>query len=390
MIANFEQKKTDLRASMAAALKTEDTEAFSQAFADMMQVCADETRAAYENELNELRQSFDTSVLSARGVRQLTSAEKSFYQAFGESVKSERPMQAVSGGPLVLPQTILEAVFDELSEEHELLRAVNFHATAANVKMIIDASGNEAAVWGDLCDEIVKELEAGFDKVETGLLKLSAFIPVCKQLLELGPEWIDRYVRTILTEAYANGLEAGIVDGTGKKQPIGMNRQVGKTAVVADGVYPKKQAQAVTDLSIETVGDLIADLAVNENGRNRKVKDLILVCSPSDYFSKVLPATSILAPDGTYRTTLPFNIKVIQSAACDDGEAIFGLGYRYFAAVGSNGRVDYSDHVHFLEDERVYIVKGFANGMPLDNNAFKLLDISGLKPAVYRVKQVTA
>lgn len=39
----------------------------------------------------------------------------------------------------------------------------------------------------------------------------------------------------------------------------------------------------------------------------------------------------------------------------------------------------------FLEDERVYIIKTYGNGFPLDNNAFVVLDISGLKPATYKV-----
>ena len=37
----------------------------------------------------------------------------------------------------------------------------------------------------------------------------------------------------------------------------------------------------------------------------------------------------------------------------------------------------------------MYLIKGYANGMPLDNNAFLLLDISGLKPATWKVTQVT-
>ena len=39
-----------------------------------------------------------------------------------------------------------------------------------------------------------------------------------------------------------------------------------------------------------------------------------------------------------------------------------------------------------MEDERVYLIKTYANGMPLDNNAFLLLNISGLRPAVWKVE----
>ena len=59
---------------------------------------------------------------------------------------------------------------------------------------------------------------------------------------------MDRYVREILTEAIYNGLESGIVAGTGKDQPIGMMKKVGDDVEVSGGVYPDKEAIAVTSL----------------------------------------------------------------------------------------------------------------------------------------------
>lgn len=101
-----------------------------------------------------------------------------------------------------------------------------------------------------------------------------------------------------------------------------------------------------------------------------------------------MPATTLLAPDGTYRNdVMPYPMTIIQSPALDPGEAVIGLSNLYFAAAGAakQGRIEYSDHARFLEDERVYIIKTYANGMPMDNNAFLRLDISGLRPATYHV-----
>lgn len=39
-------------------------------------------------------------------------------------------------------------------------------------------------------------------------------------MFELGPEWLDRYVRAFLTEVISTELENVIVKGTGKKQPM--------------------------------------------------------------------------------------------------------------------------------------------------------------------------
>ena len=115
--------------------------------------------------------------------------------------------------------------------------------------------------------------------------------------------------------------------------------------------------------------------------------------NPVDYFQRIMPATTLMGPDGSYRNdVLPYPMAVIQTPAVDQGKAIIGIGYKYFGAAGAvkDGRIEYSDHYHFIEDERVYLIKGYANGFPMDNNAFFVLDISSVQPAVWKVQQVTA
>lgn len=114
--------------------------------------------------------------------------------------------------------------------------------------------------------------------------------------------------------------------------------------------------------------------------------------NPQDYYQKVMPATTIQAPDGTYRSDVfPVPLRVIQSPAKPRGRASFGIGRLYwaFAGMSREGRIEYSDEYRFLEDERVYLIKTYGNGMPADNNAFLELDISDLNPAVYKVEQIT-
>ena len=70
-----------------------------------------------------------------------------------------------------------------------------------------------------------------------------------------------------------------------------------------------------------------------------------------------------------------------------ENRAIIGLPNRYFMGVGTakSGKIEYSDEYHFLEDERMYLVKLYGHGEPLDNNAFVYADISGLVPTVQEV-----
>ena len=385
--------REDLRQALQQAAVSGDTGAFSSALDEMMQRLCLDVQAEYEHRFDELQQELDSRILAQRGVHQLTAEERTYYQRLGEAMRATNPQQAVTGLDVALPKTVIDSVFDELQTAHPLLSRINFRATGGAVEIMVNTNGYEEAAWGDLCDDIVKELTAGIKKIPAMLLKLSAFLPVCKAMLDLGPEWLDSFVRQTLYEALSNGLEAGIVTGDGNKKPIGMNRQVGDNVVVTGGAYPEKAAIKVTDLSPATVGNLLSIMAADPNGKPRRVRDVIFLVNPQDYLQKVMPATTLMSPDGTYRNdVMPYPMDVIQTAALPRGKAIMGIAYRYLAMAGTSpeGRIEYSDHYRFLEDERVYLIKAYANGMPLDNNAFLVLDISGIQPATYKVTQVTA
>ncbi len=384
-----------LRAELQQAIKADDGEKFAEVFDRMLQNIGEDVkeqaRQEYEAKLEEMAQDADRKVLANRGVRQLTSKEKEYFQKLADAMRSKNPQQAINNLDVAMPETVVNSVFDELQTAHPLLSRITFTPTTYAVRFLVNTNGYQEATWGKLCDEIIKELTSGFKEINTGLYKISAFLPVCKAMLDLGPEWLDNYVRQVLYEALSNGMEAGIVKGDGNEKPIGMIRDVSEGVSVTGGAYPAKEQIALTALDPTTIGNLLSLLAMDENGKPRQVRDLILIVSPQDYFQKVMPATTLMAPDGTYRNdVLPYPITIIQSPAVDNGEAVLGMAYRYFAAVGSpaEGTVEYDDHYRFLEDERVYIIKAYANAFPMDNNSFLYLDISGLQPAVWKVQQV--
>ena len=385
------RSREELRAAIQQAVRDNDTEAFSTAFDEMQQRLALDIREEYTEQMNQMRQEFDANVLASRGVRQLTTEERNYYQKLGEAMRAKNPKQALENLDVAMPETVIDSVFEDLRTNHPLLSLIDFIPTNGAIELLMNTNGYQEAAWGELCDEIVKELTSGFKAVNTTLLKLSAFLPVCKAMLDLGPTWLDRYVRDILFEALANGLEAGIITGDGNGKPIGMIRNVGEGVSVVGGAYPKKDAISIDQLTPAKFGPLVAELAKNEKGVARPVNNLVMIVNPADYWSKVMPATTLQAPDGTYRNdVLPYPTTILQSPSVGVGEAVLGMPKRYFAPVGTakDGRIEFSDHAKFLEDKRIYIIKAYANGMPKDNNSFLLLDISALAPAVWQVQQV--
>ncbi len=400
MGVDLKQMQEEAMQNLSNAASENNSEEFGKAFQAWANILQEQVLQEAKLASEGIVQNMDQNVLIGRGVRQLTSEEDTFYQKTIEAMKSNNPKQALAELDVVMPYTVVDAVFEDLVEQHELLSVINFQNTTAITKMLLNTHGNQLATWDKLTTAIVTELTSGFKMIDMTLNKLSAFIPVAKDMLDLGPTWLDRYVRVILSEATAFGLESGIIKGDGKNKPIGMNRQVGDDVTVTGGVYPVKTKIKITDLSPLTYGKLLAPMTKlikgkDEQGKDkvvsRIVKEVILIVNPTDYLLKIMPATTIRGVDGLYRNNiLPFPTRIIQSVEMKEGEAIVGLPKRYWMGIGSekSGKIDYSDEYRFLEDERVYLTKLYGHGEPLDNNAFAVLDITELEPANVSVKVV--
>lgn len=230
-------KRTEILNRMNAAVAENDSEAFSKAY---LELCQDIEENVLE-QAKELVNQSDMNVLAQRGVRQLTSAEREYYEKVIDAMKSSDPKQALNNIETVFPETIIDSVFEELTTNHPLLSKLNATTVTGLTRMMLNTNGEQKAAWGKLSSKIIEELTSGFKEVDVTQDKLSAFLPVSKAMLDLGPAWLDNYVRQVLTEALANGLEYGIVNGTGKDMPIGMARQVGDGVNVVSGEYPEKR-----------------------------------------------------------------------------------------------------------------------------------------------------
>lgn len=371
----------ELKDNLAVAMKSEDENAIAMAFTPFAE-------AIQQNVIEEFKtyqQTADSNILTTRGVHQLTADENKFYQGIIGAMQSADPRQAFTTLPTAYPTTIIDNVIADIKATHPLLGAITFTNTTVLTKMIVNKQGTQLAVWGALNTAITAELSGAIGEIDLTLCKLSAFMPISKDMLAVGPTWIDAYVRGVLSEAIALATEEAIINGTGKDMPIGMNRSVADDVTVTAGVYPKKTALVVADLKPVTFGAIAAKLAVAPNGKTRPVNNILMVVNPVDYFTKVFPATTIRAVDGTYTyNVLPYPTTIIQSTAVAANSAIFGLADKYFMGIGAGtngGKIEFSDEFRFLDDQRVYLTKMYGNGKALDDNAFILADITTMTAA---------
>lgn len=350
----------------------------------------------HESVVEAVRQDFemangDTAILAQRGFRQLTAKEKAYYEKLIEAGKSKNPKQAmidlidVEG----MPETILEDVYKDLITEHPLLAKIKFQNVKYLTKWILNDHTVQTAAWGEINSEITKEISSAFKVVEITQCKLSAFAVIERDMLDLGPTFIDNYIRTFLKEALYCALEQGIISGNGLNMPIGLNRDIHKGVNFSTETgYPEKEAIAVTSFLPEEYGAVLAELATAESGRLRKFDEVTLVCNQVDYLKKVMPATTVLTATGTYsRDLFPFPTSVVRSNEIETGKAIVFLPEEYFMGIGTtkDGKIEYSDEFKFLEDKRVFKIKMHAMGKAFDNTVAVVLDISNLEPAYITV-----
>jgi len=379
---------------LMTAMQSNDQEKITAAWQAFHDSIAENVRQDFE----AVRDSNDSAILAQRGFRQLTAKETKWYEKFIDAARSTNPKQAFTtllGSDVeddLMPETIFEDVYKYLEEEHPLLKAIGVQHVGYSTKWVMNDHSKQAAQWGEVNSEIAKEIISAFKTVDVTQNKLSAFAAIQLDMLDLGPVFLDAYIRRCLLEALACGLEEGIVNGTGLNQPIGLIRDIheGVSFSTSTG-YPAKTKTAVTDFSPKTFGNLVSKLAQTEGGKMRRIGKLALLVNPVDYYQKIVPATTVMGTDGLYRAdVLPVPTTIIQSTALASGDAVLFLPdeYKLLAGGRRSGAIEYSDEYKFLEDMRYFKIKQHATGKAFDDNCALYLDISGLEELYVTVKNI--
>lgn len=359
-----EEKQKELKQNVANAIESGDSEKAAQALTNLADGIQNQILQEAQAMVND--NITDSRILAERGVQTLTNEEKEYYN---EVIGGK----GFVGVEKLVPKTVIDRVFEDLVKEHPILSLINFVNTTGVTEWVLKKGDVNPAWWGKLCDDIKELLDDGFETVDMNLYKLSAFIPVCNAMLELGPQWLDRYVRTVLMEAMAIALEEAIISGTGKESPIGMIKDL--EGAVVDGVYPDKEAVPMNDFSVKSLYAIRGDLS---NGGKRKVRNIILAVNPNDYNYKLAEHVVYRNAAGQYMTNLPIDATIIESVSVPEGKLIAGMAKDYFMGVGSERKIKASTEYRFIEDETVYLTRMLANGRPKDNQSFKVYDISNI------------
>ncbi|MCT1577540.1 phage major capsid protein [Oceanobacillus kimchii] len=367
---NFEEKKQ----AFANATKNGTEEEQTAALNNMLESLATDVQGHIFDQVNT--QMADNVALQSRGQNTLTSEETKFFNAVIEDGGFKEKE--------TLPETTQERIFDEIVQDHPFLNAIGIRNLGAVTEFIYSNDPTGQAVWGDLFDGIKGQLNATFRKEKISQLKLTAFVPIAKDMLKLGPAWVERYVRTIIVEALRVGLERGFITGRGSSQnePVGLLKNVNlENGAVTDKTPLDTLTFKPGRTTINELKKVVKKLAekLNKDGekadRPRKVAGkIVMVTNPFDTFDIQANATT-QNTNGVYVTNLPFNPITTESVFIPEGKVLFFVKDEYIAAVGGGVEMSRYKETLAMEDADLFIGKQFATGKPKDNNAAQLYNL---------------
>ena len=373
MTIKFNKSETfkNAKAALTAVLSKEEVteQEQTQAYENYFDALQTEVASAITSQVND--EMLDRSILQQRGQNVLTSEETKFFNA-----------AVLEGGfkdDSILPVTTQEGVFEDLTTEHPLLAALGLQDLGA-VTRYIYSDATKAYAWGPLFGGIAGQINAAFSEEQISQFKLTAFAVVPNDMLELGPVYVERYVRTVLVESYSVGLEFGFVNGSGVNQPIGLLKDVDPaTSAVTTKVSSGTLTFAPSEFGETVAGELyevVKALSTNAAGDSRKVLNkIVMVVNPVDAIG-VQARNTIQTASGQWVMALPYNVQVVESEEIPTGKAIFFVKGEYIAAIAGGYKLKKFDQTLAIEDATLYTIKQFANGKPKDNKAALVYDLN--------------
>ena len=372
--------------SLGEAIRNDDAEAAATAFQEAQeQLCQ-----SIEQQFLQYEGAADIAVLQQRGLRALTSEETAWYQKFIGAVKTGAK-QEITNLTAAMPVTIIDRVIDDMRKSHPLLSAIQINDAAGAQKLVMNGvqMASKLGGWGQITNAISTELAGEIKVIDVTVAKYTAYFIIPKDFVKFNftfaPMWVDQYIRIILSESIAFGLERTIVTGDGNSQFIGMDRNI---TTQSGGAYAQKTPVKITNWD-EDYADVVAGMAVDSNGDDRDVPEVLLVVNPQDNIKKIRKAQNTITHAGIIdMISHTWPTRVVTSSMMAQGKAIAGIAGNYFAAIngGTSGIIEFDDSNQFLEDNRIYTTRVYGNGQPVDNNSFVLLDISEVEAPALPVK----
>lgn len=310
----------------------------------------------------------------------------------GEVRSAISEKRSIANAGLLIPDTMLGLVREEIARQSKLLPFVNLRRVGGTARMNVMAKVPEA-VWTEMCANI-NQIDLTFNQVEVDGFKVGAAVVVCNALLEDSDIALASEIVSAIGTAIAKALDKAILFGTGTKTPVGIATRL---AASSQPAWWGTNEKAFTDLHTSNVitenifaatgvawmQSIVADLAKAKDvygqgglfwAMNRKTHlDIMARCLAFDANAAMVSNTNLFPVVGG-------TIVEFEDDELADYEIIGGFGGNYLMAERAGIQIASSTEYLFLQDQTAFKGTARYDGRPLAGEAFVIVNYANTSP----------
>lgn len=297
-----------------------------------------------------------------------------------------REKRAINNAGLLIPDTMLGLVREEIARQSKLLPFVNLRRVGGTARMNIMGKIPEA-VWTEMCANI-NQIDLVFNQTEVDGYKVAAAVVVCNAIQEDSDIALASEIISAIGTAIGKAIDKAILFGTGTKMPIGIATRL---AASSQPAWWGTNEKAFTDLHTSNVQTLniyagtgaafmqalvkalaIAKPVYSGEGlfwaMNRKTHlDIMAKCLEFDSSAAIVSNTNLFPIVGG-------TIVEFEDDELADYEIIGGFGGNYLMAERAGIQLASSTEYLFLQDQTAYKGTARYDGKPLAGEAFVIVN----------------
>lgn len=393
-VATFEEEK----ASATGEEKTlrEEVEKLEAELAESEEKSRKANKPAETSE-NKTRKDFTImnkrNIFNALSVETRTAMfEEEKVKAFlGEVRNCIKEKRALTNAGLLIPDNFLGLLRENVLHYSKLADKVNLVRVSGTGRETVMGTVPEA-VWTEMCATL-NELALAFYQVEVDGWKVGGYIPVCNALLADSDIELASTILDAIAQAIGYALDKAILFGDGTRMPLGIFTRLAQTAQPDD--YPAKARPWVSlcDTNIMMIKasrtgvdffkEIIIAASKAKSNYSRGVK--FWAMNEATYSAIMTEAVSINAAGAIVSgvgTTMPIVGGDIVVLPFIPNNMIFGgYGDLYLLAERAGTKLEYSEHVRFINDQTVFKGTARYDGTPVIPEGFVAIGINDTTPS---------
>lgn len=333
------------------------------------------------------------NIFNALSVEERTSMfEEERVKAFlGEVRTCIKEKRALTNAGLLIPDNFLGLLRENVLYYSKLAEKVNLIRVSGTGRETVMGAIPEA-VWTEMCATL-NELALSFYQAEVDGWKVGGYIPVCNALLADSDIDLASTILDAIAQAIGYALDKAILFGDGTRMPLGIFTRLAQTAQPSD--YPTNarpwadlhtsnvMSIASTVTGVDFFKAIILDSAKAKSNYSRGVK--FWAMNEATYSAIMAEAVSINAAGAIVSgvgATMPIvGGDIVVLPFIPDNMIFGGYGDLYLLAERAGTKLEYSEHVRFINDQTVFKGTARYDGTPVIPEGFVAIGINGTTPS---------